>query len=647
MKRTILAMAAMLLAASPLAAQLSERPGNSQSGTPDTDLSGLSLKTPRVRVVHTEDLTLEGGSLWLQLMDPFLAFKMGKDLTQREFEIEHGVFVDGNFGEISNLKGTLEDGVTAAITGNDQVSCGGCHNLPYRDAGGGTNFSKHSGVGRNAPHFFGGGIFDMLAWQIRQKMMQQIDDNRDNWISLAEAANHAGQDLLVEPTPGATPISYGRPDDGDGDGRPDLNSIFLIWYVDSSGAVVDGAKSLNDPGVAGYNFALEVWGWGEKENNLNTTLRIFYWDPILAHTGLDAYDPTMIDDPEHDGWGAVSNAGIPQPWIEHIPPDLGNNLNSVGLSVDDPDGDGVISEITEGDLDMAEWYMLNAPRPGRGRITQFVRRGEEEFFKMGCAECHVMDWQIEPADDLNPDIHKRYLGDLRFFDLDVRFDPEDQRLEGRLIKLYSVDPSTGIHVRHRNGALIEGIGTDFRKHEMGPDFYQMHFDGTMLREFRTAPIWGNGASGFPWGHDGLSMTLDDVIRRHGGEAKAARDAYVSAPGTVQELVQAYLRSFLLYSTDQIPADIDGDGVISDSFIVAGKDTGYERFNPEWLFRVPGEIEGMVMNHWGEPIRSDQLVNIADAYGLNLAGLVDTDGDTFPDVIDECPTTYGYKDGCNN
>ena len=30
-------------------------------------------------------------------------------------------------------------------------------------------------------------------------------------------------------------------------------------------------------------------------------------------------------------------------------------------------------------------------------------------------------------------------------------------------------------------------------------------------------------------------------------------------------------------------------------MVAGMDTGYERFNPEWLFNAPGKIEGPVLN----------------------------------------------------
>ena len=73
-------------------------------------------------------------------------------------------------------------------------------------------------------------------------------------------------------------------------------------------------------------------------------------------------------------------------------------------------------------------------------------------------------------------------------------------------------------------------------------------------------------------------------------------------------------------------------------------TGPERFNPEWLFRVPGKIEGPVKNVRGEPITSFALTNLRQAYGLDLKSLKDSDGDGIPDVIDPAPQQRGYRDG---
>src|SRR5205823_6121384 len=125
-----------------------------------------------------------------------------------------------------------------------------------------------------------------------------------------------------------------------------------------------------------------------------------------------------------------------------------------------------------------------------------------------------------------------------------------------------------------------------------------------------------------------SLALEDVIRRHGGEAQKARDAYAALSRQQRKKVVGFLESLVLYQTDRLPCDLDGDGKISEHFMVAGMDTGYERFNPEWLFKVPGKIEGPTTNVRGEKIISSALTNVKEAYGLELEYLKDSDGDGF-------------------
>jgi len=640
--RVSLAVLIAFLMTSPLLiGQYAERSSLCGSGEPDIDASGRSVKNPRVRAIHSDDGNDTGSSAYFIRRDPYLAYQLGRNLNYREFRTRDGIFDRS----IAGFGGPMVDPTCAKITTNNQTSCLGCHNLPPGNPGGGTNFAKDSGFGRNAPHYYGAGLMEMLGIQIRAEIMAQLDTDGDGWISVAESS--AGPDpVVVYPGAAEAPIDFGNPGlTGGTTGIPRFNHIIRVWYGGDVGGtiqVVPGATEIDGNLTTHYNFAVVIWGWGQRvpPSALNPTNRAFIWDPIKVHSGLESYDPSTTDDPDGDGVSLPTLAGAIQFPATHRAPDEGNVLHPFGFSQDDPDGDGYLTEISEGDLDLGEWFMLNAPKPSFAGTRKQFGQGIQLMRKTGCAECHVTDWRIRKQDTI-------FEGDRRSFDFDVTWNEQAERLEGRLIEL--CDKIGQDYIPRREDYLVEGLFTDFRHHYMGEGFFEKAYDGHINAEWRTAPLWGVGSS-FPWGHDGQSLTLKHVILRHGGEAEVSRERFESLDVKKQNQIITFLRALQLYDIESPPADIDGDDLISDHYHVAGVDTGIERFNAEWLFEIPVKIQGKTPSStpFGPiEVNSFAATNLEDAYGLLLPFRIDSDLDGWPDAWDVAPLMPGYKDGLNN
>ncbi|CAN5513598.1 hypothetical protein BH10CYA1_BH10CYA1_53260 [soil metagenome] len=631
---------AFLLTAPALAYDMTwspERPGGSTDDPIQfpKDLTGRSIKCARVRAVHSSNINDEGATEYLFKGDPWLGYQRGRELFVREFSHSDGVF-----GESGKMAGrVLEDQATKIMTRDHVASCALCHNVPFRDGGAGATIFKNSGTGRNTPHVFGSGLVEMLGWQIHLKMMEKGDTNRNGFIDKNESENvQAIVDSLSPPENGErVAVDYGCFGDHDGDGKPDLNSVCFVWYVDKDGKRISWARSLKDEGVAGYNFEVQVFGWGHGRATLagripiTSTLRAFTAQAADNHMGMQACDETLNAEPKSDGMALVSQLGAPQ-FFSGRTRDRGQAKNARGVSLDDPDRDGVLEEFTEGDMDLMEFYQLNHPVPAEKTNSSTRKLGRELLNKTGCITCHVSNWKIEADNRQASDYTKRYLGDRRFFDISVAPSEQTGKLEGKLNLLTRTTMVNGKPVSEpkRDAFMINGVYSDFAHHDLGPAFHQVQFDGSVIKAFRTAPLWGVGSTA-PYGHDGASLDLDEVIRRHGGEAAAQSQAYANLSESDRLAMLEFLRGLVLYSVDDLRCDLNGDGKISDHFIVAGQDTGVERLNPEWLFRVPGRIEGDVTNPQGVPVRSFALTNVSQAYGSHLKFLEDKEHTGFPDA----------------
>ncbi len=92
------------------------------------------------------------------------------------------------------------------------------------------------------------------------------------------------------------------------------------------------------------------------------------------------------------------------------------------------------------------------------------------------------------------------------------------------------------------GIAIAPYG-DFLLHDMGEALSDGHaIFGASPREWRTAPLWGLGlhGKGATYLHDGRARSIEEAIVWHGGEAEAAKAAFMALDGTTRRTLIEYL-----------------------------------------------------------------------------------------------------------
>ena len=133
--------------------------------------------------------------------------------------------------------------------------------------------------------------------------------------------------------------------------------------------------------------------------------------------------------------------------------------------------------------------------------------------------------------------------------------------------------------------MVRNFYADMKRHDIGPAFYERNYDGTLTTQFMTEPLWGVGSTP-PYGHDGRSINLREVILRHGGEATSSRNAFAALSETNRMAVLAFLDSLVLFPPDDTASNLDPGNPAAQGFPQRGH--GSIRL-PE-LFNNPLELE---------------------------------------------------------
>jgi hypothetical protein len=488
---------------------------------PNTAQAGIAKSLQQEIGAGRGDVMTPNSSLFIINRDPFRSVRRGRQLFQRKFARVQGQ--GPNEGDCAGDLNT-NDAIGAGLSD----SCALCHGRPRGSAGVGGNVATRPDS-RDAPHLFGLGLKEMLADEITT----DLRNIRQQAITLAAQRGHSVTLPLR-----SKGIDYG-----------------------TITAAPNG--SIDTSGVQGVNPDLRVRPFFAEGRAIS--IREFVVGALHKEMGLECNDPDLTN--AHAGARVVTPSGMV----------LDGSLDSIDAPPDPDPGSGQY-EIDPAVVDHLEFYLMNYFKPGTARQGPTTELGQRKFNAVGCSACHISNLQIDH--------------DRRVADVETGYDPAHGNFNslfstaGALINV--IDDGHGLPPLRQpqgNPFLVRNIFTDFKRHDLGPNFYERNYDGTLRQQFLTRPLWGVGSKN-SFGHDGRSISLDEVILRHGGEAQASRDAYAALAEPESAALQKFLRSLVLFPPDDTASNLDPGNRNAQNF----PQFGHGSIKLSLLFNDPADPE---------------------------------------------------------
>jgi mono/diheme cytochrome c family protein len=399
----------------------------------------------------------------------------------------------------------------AAFGAPEAQSCGSCHNIGGEDGAGdqnhnifqaGDGITTASGLQRNPPPLLGSGFRQAIAAEMTAELQAQLAAGK----TTAKNTNTNVTVTLNAKTRGFGSV-VARPD-----GTVDFTN--LSKAVDS-------------------DLVVKPFGWKGRE----ATIRRFIEGGFRVHFGMQT-EPSVN---------------------KHcITPNT--NTFGTGANCQDPDADGVVKEISDGQLSATSVYLgllgtpVRLPAVNSAAQTR-VNQGEVLFNQVNCQACHTQNMTIN-----SPFITEK--GDTTT-GAGIRLNLGTQ---ARL-------PRPAVAA---NGSVTAEIWSDFRRHDMGAvDTDSKPFNQIGASFFMTPPLWGIRDTG-PFLHDGRAKTLLDSILLHGGgDDTNSINAFKALSADDQLKIQEFMNSL----GRQEDKDAAGVKVDLSNFIIEQTGSLIDAFTP--------------------------------------------------------------------
>jgi hypothetical protein len=432
--------------------------------------------------LHTSQAEIEDGTLSI---DEIL--QRGERLFVASFNTLDGAGRPGTMGNTTPRDLRVSPENFNRISGPDSNSCAGCHNLP-RPGGGGDNVANVFVLAQNRPFVeFDGGEGD----NFQQFTLQSVGNER-NTLGMFGAgyvellAREMTADLLrikqaafVEARRTGNPVSADLVTKGVTFGR----------ITAQPSGIVDTAE------VEGIDKDLIVKPFHQKGTVIS--LRQFTVNAMNHHHGMQAT--------ERYGDGS------------------------------DADQDGVVDELTRGDVTAITLFQAMLPIPAfvipehpEARLA--AERGQALFGETGCAMCHMPTLPLYDSVFVEPG----------------PYNPPGNYRESVGAQPYAVDlTESGVGPdlrRDADGVLWVPVFTDLKRHDMGSVLNNETLEQNHVptEDWLTRKLWGF-ASEPSYLHHGRATLISEAILAHGGEAQGSRDAFAALSAADQAAVVEFLK----------------------------------------------------------------------------------------------------------
>lgn len=328
---------------------------------------------------------------------------------------------------------------------------------------------------------------------------------------------------------------------GGGGGGSPVTANLVAKGISFGSITANPNGTVNTSQVVGVDADLRVNPFFHQGGT--ASMREFIIGAFKDEMGMQAFDPILcaVTDPQNPQMMTSPAGFVYDPSLDTFerPP--------VCSPSEDADGDGVTNEIDTALVDHLEFYLLNYFKPGRYQVTARAQQGLQIMQSIGCTGCHTQNLTVD--------------NDRRVADVETVYDPA----RGIFNDLFAT-ASTQFHavqdgdpfpliLPNENSFTVQNFFSDLKRHDLGPEFHEREYDGSMVTHFVTEPLWGVGSTA-PYGHDGRSINLDVVIRRHGGEAVNSRQNYVNLSDNDRRQVREFLETLVLFPPDDTASNLN-------------------------------------------------------------------------------------------